>query len=235
MKNLEYIYEDNHLIVINKPNGFLVHSDKTGDTSLEEMVMEHVRVKYQKPGNVFLHSCHRLDRPVSGVLIFAKTSKGRDRMRQVFSDHTVEKTYFALVSKCPEPYEGDLTSWLLKNKSKNIVEVLHDAKPGAVKARTKYKTLGKVGPYFLVALHPITGKSHQLRAHMRMIGSPIAGDVKYKGVNIQDASSILLHCRKIEFEHPIKKERVLLTADLPANTVWDRYRKEIFAIEKTIS
>ena len=230
MKNLEYIYEDNHLIVINKPNGYLVHTDKTGDESLEQMVMEHVRVKYQKPGNVFLHSCHRLDRPVSGVLIFAKTSKGRDRMRQVFTEKKVDKTYLALVAKYPDPSEGDLTSWLLKDKSKNIVEVVKGGKPGAVQARTKYKTLGQVGNYFLVELTPITGKSHQLRAHMRLINSPIAGDVKYKGVNIQDPSSIMLHCRKIEFMHPIKKEPVVLTADLPSNKLWSSLRKEIFNI-----
>ncbi len=234
MKKLEYIYEDNHLIVINKPNGFLVHSDITGDTSLEQIVMEYVRVKYQKPGNVFLHSCHRLDRPVSGVLIFAKTSKGRERMRQVFAENKVQKSYLALVTKCPDPYEGDLTGWLLKNKSKNTVDVVSEAKPGAVQARTKYKTLGQVGPYFLLELNPITGKSHQLRAHMRWIGCPIVGDVKYKGVNIQDASSIMLHCRKMEFLHPIKNEPVVLTADLPPNTLWSRYRKEIFGILGTI-
>lgn len=231
MKNLEYIYEDNHLIVINKPNGFLVHSDKTGDASLEQMVMEYVRLKYQKPGNVYLHSCHRLDRPVSGVLIFAKTSKGRERMREVFADQKVKKTYLALVIKCPDPYEGDLSSWLLKNKAKNLVEVVTGAKPGAVKARTKYRTLGKVGPYFLVELNPVTGKSHQLRAHMRWIGCPIAGDVKYKGDNIDDASSIMLHCLKIEFIHPIKNEPLVLTADLPQNPLWRRYQKEISGIE----
>ncbi len=232
MKNLEYIYEDNHLIVINKPNGYLVHSDKTGDKSLEDMVMEHVRIKYQKPGNVFLHSCHRLDRPVSGVLIFAKTSKGRDRMRQVFTDQKVDKTYLALVSKCPDPYTGDLSSWLLKDKSKNIVEIVNGAKPGAVKARTKYRTLGQVGNYYLVELQPITGKSHQLRAHMRLIGSSIAGDIKYKGVNIKDPSSIMLHCRKIAFTHPIKQEPIVLTADLPDNPLWRRYQKEIFEMER---
>jgi 23S rRNA pseudouridine1911/1915/1917 synthase len=160
----------------------------------------------------------------------AKTSKGRDRMRQVFEEQKAKKTYLALVSKCPDPYEGDLTSWLLKNKSKNIVEVVNEGKPGAVKARTKYRTLGKVGPYFLVELNPVTGKSHQLRAHMRWIGCPITGDVKYKGVNIQDATTIMLHCYKMEFMHPIRKEPVALTADLPKNTLWDRYRKEIFGI-----
>jgi 23S rRNA pseudouridine1911/1915/1917 synthase len=192
--------------------------------------MEYVRVKYQKPGNVFLHSCHRLDRPVSGVLIMAKTSKGRERMRQVFTDQKAKKTYLALVSKCPDPYEGDLSSWLLKNKAKNVVEVVHGPKPGAVKARTKYRTLGQVGPYFLVELNPVTGKSHQLRAHMRWIGCPIVGDVKYKGVNIQDPSSIMLHCRKMEFVHPIKSVDLVLTADLPKNTLWSRYQKEIFGI-----
>lgn len=231
--DLEYIYEDNHLIVINKPNGYLVHTDQTGDTSLEEMVMEYIRVKYQKPGNIFLHSCHRLDRPVSGVLILAKTSKGRDRMRQVFTSQKISKTYLALVTKCPDPYEGDLENWMLKNKQKNVVEVVKGEKQGAVKARTRYRTLGKVGKFFLVELMPITGKPHQLRVHMRLIGSPIAGDVKYGGQDIGDSSALMLHCRSISFEHPIQKTPITLVADLPKNTLWDMHRRDVLGIEKS--
>lgn len=231
MIDLEIIYEDNHLIAINKPNGLLVHTDETGDTSLEQILKEYIKDKYQKPGNVFLQSCHRLDRPVSGALIFAKTSKGKDRMRQLFADRKVDKTYLALVSGCPDPYEGDLENWIYKDRTKNIVEVVKGEKPGAVRARTVYKTLGQVGKFYLVRLHPITGKSHQLRVHMKLIGSPIAGDVKYGGPSIQDPNTLLLHCRRMEFVHPIQKVPVVLVAEIPKHPLWDRHRSDIHALE----
>lgn len=233
MKDLEIIYEDNHLIAINKPNGLLVHTDETGDISLEQILKDYLKEKYQKPGNVFLQSCHRLDRPVSGALIFAKTSKGKERMSQLFKEQKVDKTYLALVSACPDPYEAELENWMFKNRVKNTVEVVKGEKSGAVKARTRYKTLGKVGAYFLVRLHPMTGKSHQLRVHMRLIKSPIVGDVKYGGPSINDPNALLLHCRKMEFIHPIRKEPVVLVAELPAHPVWSRYRRDIYALEES--
>jgi 23S rRNA pseudouridine1911/1915/1917 synthase len=233
MIDLEILYEDNHLIAINKPNGLLVHADETGDTSLEDALKEYLKEKYQKPGNVFLQSCHRLDRPVSGVLIFAKTSKGKERMRQLFTERKVDKTYLALVNKCPDPEEADLENWMYKDRARNIVEVIKGEKSGAVKARTKYKTLGKVGRYFLVRLHPITGKSHQLRVHMRFIGSPIVGDVKYGGPSINDPNTLLLHCRRMEFIHPVQKVPIVLMARLPNHPIWNKVRNEISALEES--
>ncbi|HEY3386466.1 MAG TPA: RluA family pseudouridine synthase [Saprospiraceae bacterium] len=233
MTDLEILYEDNHLIAINKPNGILVHADDTGDTSLEQVLKEYLKEKYQKPGNVFLQSCHRLDRPVSGVLIFAKTSKGKDRMRQLFTERKVDKTYLALVSKCPDPYEADLENWMLKDRNKNTVEIVKGEKSGAVKARTKFRTLGKVGKYFLVRLHPITGKSHQLRVHMRFIGSPIVGDVKYGGPSIHDPNTLLLHSSRVEFIHPIQKVPIVLIAGLPNHPIWNAHRNEITALEQS--
>lgn len=232
MIDLEIIYEDNHLIAINKPNGILVHADQTGDYSLEEILKEYLREKYHKPGNVFLQSVHRLDRPVSGALIFAKTSKGKDRMRQLFTERKVDKTYLALVSSCPDPYEADLENWMLKNREKNIVEIVKGEKQGAVKARTRYKTLGKTGKYYLVRLHPITGKSHQLRVHMKFIGSPICGDVKYGGPSIHDPNALLLHCRQMEFIHPIHKVPVVIRAELPKLPLWQRHLEEIHGLEE---
>ncbi|MFZ1677655.1 MAG: RluA family pseudouridine synthase [Saprospiraceae bacterium] len=232
LTDLEIIYEDNHLIAINKPNGLLVHTDDTGDTSLEEILKEYVREKYKKPGNVFLQSCHRLDRPVSGVLIFAKTSKGKDRMRQLFTERKVDKTYLALVTKCPDPFEGDLQNWMYKDRNKNIVEVVKGERTGAVKARTKYKTLGKVDRFFLIRLHPITGKSHQLRVHMSFIGSPIFGDVKYGGQSMNDPNAFMLHCRKMEFIHPIQKVPIVLKAELPNLPGWRNNKKEITGLEE---
>lgn len=233
MMQLEIIYEDNHLIVINKPNGILVHADETGDTSLEQILKEYLKDKYQKPGNVFLQACHRLDRPVSGALIFAKTSKGKERMRQLFADRQIDKTYLALVSQCPDPYEGDLENWLWKDREKNIVEVVKGQRAGAVRARTIYKTLGQVGRYYLVRLHPITGKSHQLRVHMKLIGSPIAGDVKYGGPSIHDPNALMLHCRKMEFVHPIQKVPVVLLAGIPPHPIWLKYKDDILALEES--
>ncbi len=231
-RELEIIYEDNHLIAINKPNGFLVHTDDTGDTSLEEILREYLKEKYQKPGNVFLQSCHRLDRPVSGALIFAKTSKGKERMRQLFTERKVDKTYLALVTKMPDPYEADLQNWMFKDRNKNIVEVVKGERVGAVKARTVYKTLGKVDRFFLIRLHPITGKSHQLRVHMAFIGSPILGDVKYGGQTIHDPNSFMLHCRKMEFIHPIQKVPVVLMAELPDLPWWRKYKDQITGLEE---
>ena len=225
------VYEDNHIIIVYKNSGEIVQGDKTGDEPLSETVKKYIKEKYQKPGNVFLQSCHRLDRPVSGALIFAKTSKGKERMRQLFTARKVDKNYLALVTKCPDPYEGDLDNWMIKDRSKNVVEIIKGEKPGAVKARTRYKTLGQVGKYFLVRLHPITGKSHQLRVHMRFIGSPIVGDVKYGGPGINDPNAFMLHCRKMEFEHPVQKVPVVVLADLPDHPLWNRFRKEIMALE----
>jgi len=232
MMDLEIIYEDNHLIAINKPNGILVHADDTGDSSLEEILKEYIKEKYQKPGNVFLQSCHRLDRPVSGALIFAKTSKGKDRMRQLFTDRKVDKSYLALVTKCPDPFEADLVNWMYKDRDKNIVEVIKGERPGAVRARTIYKTLGQVGKYFLVQLHPVTGKSHQLRLHMSFIGSPIVGDVKYGGITIHDPKVLMLHCRQMEFIHPIQQIPIVLKANLPKYPLWKRHEEEIESLEK---
>lgn len=230
--DLEIIYEDNHLIAINKPNGLLVHTDDTGDTSLEEILREYLREKYKKPGNVFLQSCHRLDRPVSGALIFAKTSKGKERMRQLFTERKVAKTYLALVTKCPDPFEGDLQNWMYKDRNKNTVEVVKGERVGAVKARTIYKTLGKIDRYYLVRLNPITGKSHQLRVHMSFIGSPILGDVKYGGLTIHNPNAFLLHCRQMEFIHPIQLVPIVLKAELPDLVWWHKYKSEITALEQ---
>lgn len=228
---LEIIFEDNHLISINKPNGYLVHGDHTGDRTLEEIVKEYIKEHYNKPGEVYLQPCHRLDRPVSGALIFAKTSKGRDRMRQLFTDQGVKKTYYALTTQAPQQLEGKLTNWLLKDKVKNVVTVIKGKRENAVQAITEYKTIGQVGKYCLIRLHPLTGKSHQLRVHMQLIGSPIVGDLKYGGETIRNPSMILLHCREMEFVHPVQKIPILIKADPPEHQIWDLFRDLIIESE----
>jgi 23S rRNA pseudouridine1911/1915/1917 synthase len=232
MIDLEIIYEDNHLIVINKPNGVLVHTDETGDRSLEDILKEYIKVRYNKPGEVYLAACHRLDRPVSGALIFAKTSKGLERMRKLFSDRLVRKTYLALSTQCPDPMEADLENWLYKDRVRNIVEVVKGKRDGAVQARTIYKTLGQVGRYWLVRLHPITGKSHQLRVHLKLVGAPIVGDVKYGGISINDPNALMLHCRQMEFVHPVQQVPVVLRAELPDRAIWRQYHDLISALDE---
>lgn len=232
MIDLEIIYEDNHLIVVNKPNGVLVHTDETGDRSLEEVLKEYLKEKYQKPGQVYLAACHRLDRPVSGALIFAKTSKGFERMRALFSGRKVQKTYLALTDRCPDPLDADLENWLFKDRVRNIVEVVKGERPGAAKARTIYKTLGQVGRFWLVRLHPISGKSHQLRVHLKLVGAPIVGDVKYGGSSINDANALMLHCRQMEFVHPVQQVPVVLRAELPNRAIWKTYKAVIEALDE---
>ena len=153
-------------------------------------------------------------------------------MRQLFTDRKVDKTYLALVSRLPDPYEGDMSNWMYKDRNKNIVEVVKGERLGAVKARTIYKTLGQVGKFYLVRLHPITGKSHQLRVHMSFIGSPILGDVKYGGMTIHDPNAFLLHCRQMEFIHPIQKVPIVLKAELPKLNWWRKYKDDIAALEE---
>lgn len=232
MIDLEIIYEDNHLIVINKPNGVLVHADDTGDRSLEEVLKEYIKDRNNKPGQVYLVACHRLDRPVSGALIFAKTSKALERMRKLFTERKVAKTYLALTTQCPDPAEADLENWMYKDRVRNIVEVVKGERNGAVRARTIYKTLGQAGRFFLVRLHPVSGKSHQLRVHLQLVGAPIVGDVKYGGISINDPNALMLHCRQMEFIHPVQQVPIVLRAELPDRGPWKQLHEEIGMLDE---
>lgn len=217
----EILYEDNHLIVVNKPHGVLVHGDKTGDPTMEEIVKAWIKEKYHKPGNVFAKSVHRLDRPVSGILILGKTTKGHTRLAKMFRDREIDKVYWALTARCPSPAAGSARQWLTKDNEDNIVS-WHDARvPNSKEAFTEYRFLREVKDLFLVELHPQTGRSHQLRVLMRSKRCPIAGDVKYNGRKISSPNAILLHAREISFEHPIKKERVHIIAPLPKLPEWE--------------
>lgn len=217
---LDVLYEDNHLIIINKPNGLLVHGDETGDEVLEDMVKDYLRVKYKKPGNVFAHACHRLDRPVSGVLIFARTSKGAERMAKLFQAREIKKTYWALSHLYPKEESGTIKQYILKDRRRNVSSGKKKPVPGAKEAITEYKLLGRGEPFYLFELYPKTGRAHQIRVMMRSIGSPILGDLKYHGEQIKNKRAILLHCRKMEFMHPIKKIPISITAPLPNVQAW---------------
>lgn len=221
---LEILYEDNHIIAVNKPNGILVHEDRTGDTSMEDFVREYIREKYAKPGNVYTQSVHRLDRPVSGALILAKTGKGKERMAGLFKERLVKKTYWALSHAYPVNEEGTIRQYLTKNRVKNIVSASDNPSEGAKLAHTSYRLVGRGEPFYLFELHPVTGRPHQIRVMMKTIESPILGDLKYGGQKIRNPRAILLHCRSIQFEHPVKHIPVSITAKLPNVQAWHTVR-----------
>ncbi len=223
---VKVIYEDNHLIAVNKPGGWLVHGDKTNDTPLSEFVKEFIRIRYKKPGNVFLGVIHRLDRPVSGVLVFAKTSKALTRMNKLFQDRKVTKVYKAITNKSPEKLEGKLVHYLKKDKKKNksfVYKMDSIRSEGAKKAELTYKMLGRIAGHHLFEIHPITGRPHQIRVQLSAIGCPINGDLKYGFTKAGPDATIYLHCTELSFIHPIKKEKVTIKASLPKDQVWELF------------
>lgn len=218
----EILYEDNHLIIANKPFGVLTHSDKTGDMSLEEVVKQYIKVKYKKPGNVYCKAIHRLDRPVSGVILFARTSKAHERMALQFKNREVHKTYWALTARKPNPPVDTVKHYLRKDSKTNTVSWSDKSDgSGGREAVTDYKFLRHIDPYYLIQLNPVTGRSHQLRVVLRSKRCPIIGDIKYNGRVCSNSRAILLHARNIKFTHPVKKEPMNVDAPLPVIEEWD--------------
>lgn len=203
------LFEDNHLIFVYKPHGWLVHGDHTGDESLGDWLKQYIKKKYKKPGEAFLGTVHRLDRPVGGVMVFARTSKALERMNKLFSDKNINKVYRALIPAVPKPDSGTLINWIKKDESKNKVEVSDIEKSREWKrAETRYKYIGQVDNYYEFELLPITGRSHQLRAQMANIGYPIAGDLKYGSRFKLSDGNIALKCISLSFVHPVTKENL---------------------------
>lgn len=217
------LYEDNHLLIVNKPTGILVQGDKTGDKTLTDYCKEYIKEKYNKPGAVFLHPVHRLDRPVSGVLVFARTSKGLERMNKLFATRKVQKTYWAIVKNRPSQKKGKLISWLKKDGTKNIVTAYAEPTDGAQKAETDFRLLGKMNDHFMLEVEPMTGRPHQIRVHLSEFGCPIKGDLRYGFPKPNPDKSINLHARKLYFEHPIKKEPLIITAGVPNDQFWEQF------------
>ena len=212
------IYEDNHLIAVSKKSGEIVQGDKTGDKPLSEEIKSYIKTKYKKPGNVFLGTIHRLDRPTSGIVLFAKTSKSLSRMNELFKNKKVQKTYFAVTEDMPNKGKGVIISLLKKNQKQNksYITKLDDGK----KSELEYELIEKLQNYFLIKVKPKTGRHHQIRVQLSSIGCKIKGDVKYGAKRANKDKSICLHSYSISFVHPVKNELINLKCDFPKNDIW---------------
>jgi 23S rRNA pseudouridine1911/1915/1917 synthase len=219
----DVLYEDNHLIAINKHAGDIVQVDDTGDESLEDKVKKYIAKKYNKPNGAFLGVVHRLDRPVSGVILFAKTSKALERINEMFKKREMHKTYYAVVRNKPQPEAGKLVHWLLKNPQKNVTKAHDHEVPGSLRSELSYKLVSELNGYYLIEVDPITGRPHQIRVQLSTLGCPIVGDNKYGYPRGSLRRSICLHARRLQFIHPIKKEAILITAPVPKDGFWEKF------------
>ena len=214
------LYEDNHLIAVNKQSGEIVQGDKTGDIPLSEKVAEYLRVKYEKPGDAFIGVVHRIDRPVSGVVLMARTSKALSRMNEQFRERLIKKTYWALVEGAVEVANGTLVHYLTKNEAKNTSRALKEPREGYLRCELRYSVIKVLDRYTLLEVEPLTGRHHQIRVQLSAMGWAIKGDVKYGARRGNPDRSICLHARMLRFEHPVKKEPVEVIAPLPGTEAW---------------
>ena len=224
-RGFSVIYEDNHLLVVNKEAGVLVQGDATGDTPLVDLAKEYIKHKYNKPGEVFLGVVHRLDRPVSGIVVLARTSKSLERMNTLFRERETEKIYWAIVSVKPAQPSGTLVHWLLKDESKNKTRAFAQETRGALRSELNYQVIGAHGSHWLLEINPITGRPHQIRVQLATMGCTIYGDMKYGDPNTTNDGSICLHARKLSFVHPVKKEPLIFEAPLPASDLWENFER----------
>ncbi len=218
--NFEVVFEDNHLIAVSKYAGILCQGDKTGDKPLVDEVKDFLKVKYNKPGQVFAGLIHRIDRPVSGLVLIAKTSKALARMNEQFKNRAVKKTYWAIVKNQPQSASGTLKHYLAKNEKSNKSKAYKKAVDGALLAELTYKVKKKLATHYLLEVHPKTGRHHQIRVQLSSISCPIKGDLKYGSQRSNPDGSISLHARKLEFIHPVSKEKMTLTAPAPKTAIW---------------
>ncbi len=219
--NLQVLFEDNHIIIINKRPGDIVQGDKTGDAPLSEVVKQYIKEKYNKPGNVYLGVVHRLDRPTSGIVVFARTSKSLPRLNKLFADKEAKKTYWAIIKNPPDLTAGKLINWLKRNPRQNKSYSHIKEVPDSKKAILEYNVTKKLDRYYLLEIDLQTGRHHQIRSQLSAIGSPIKGDLKYGFDRSNPNGSIHLHARKLTFVHPVKKEPITITAPPPKDPIWD--------------
>lgn len=220
------VYEDNHIIVVNKTASEIVQGDKTGDVPLSEIVKQYIKEKYNKPGNVFLGVTHRLDRPVSGLVVFAKTSKALARLNDMFRNGEVKKTYWAVVKQKPPQDEGVLVNFLVRNEKQNKSYAYDKEVKGSKKAILHYRLIGRSQNYYLLEVDLKTGRHHQIRCQLAKMGCPIKGDLKYGFPRSNPDGSICLHSRRVHFIHPVSKESIDLIASLPAGNLWNGFEMD---------
>jgi len=218
---LDILFEDNHLLVLNKPCGVLVQGDITGDKPLVDIAKEYIGTRYEKPGAVFLGVVHRLDRPVSGVVVFARTSKSLERMNALFRNKQTIKTYWAVVEKRPAMEAGNLVHWLVKDEKKNKTTAYKREHAEGLRSELSYKLVGPKGSGFLLEVTPLTGRPHQIRVQLSSIGCNIVGDIKYGATAPNFDESICLHARQLDFLHPVRKEPLCIVASVPGNGLWN--------------
>ena len=217
---MNVVYEDNHIIIVNKQSGEIVQGDKTGDRPLSDIVKDYIKEKYQKPGAVFLGVAHRLDRPVSGLVVFARTSKALARLNKMFAEGEVHKTYWAIVKNAPRTSEGTLEHWLVRNEKQNKSYAYDHERPNAKKAILKYRTLAHSDNYTLLEVNLMTGRHHQIRCQLAAMGCPIKGDLKYGAPRSNPDGSISLMARRVEFIHPVSKAPIIVEAPVPNDNLW---------------
>ena len=223
---MEVVYEDNHIIIVNKRSGEIVQSDKTGDKPLAETVKDYIKVKYHKPGNVFLGVVHRLDRPVSGLVLFARTSKALTRLNDLFRTGDIHKTYWAIVKNTPTQPEGTLENWIVRNEKQNKSYAHDHEVPGAKRALLSYRIIGKTDRYTLLEIHLMTGRHHQIRCQLAHMGCPIRGDLKYGAPRSNPDGGISLMAKQIDFVHPVTKEQITIKAPTPSDALWQALAPE---------
>lgn len=220
------VYEDNHIIVVNKTSSEIVQGDKTGDTPLSETVKQYLKEKYNKPGNVFIGVPHRLDRPVSGLVVLAKTGKALARLNEMFRNGEVKKTYWAIVKECPKETEDELVHYLVRNEKQNKSYAYDKEVKNSKKAILHYKLIGHSQNYYLVEVDLKTGRHHQIRCQLAKMGCPIKGDLKYGSPRSNPDGSICLHARSVEFVHPVSKKQIALTAPVPEGNLWNGFEMD---------
>ena len=220
---MKVIYEDNHIIAVNKSVSEIVQGDKTGDAPLSETIKQLLKEKYDKPGNVFIGVVHRLDRPVSGIVLFAKTGKALTRLNDMFKNGEIKKTYWAIVKKMPPNREGELTHFLTRNEKQNKSYASDTEKPNAKKAVLHYNVIGKSDNYYLLEIELKTGRHHQIRCQLAAIGCPVKGDLKYGFERSNKNGGICLHARHVSFIHPVSKQFVEIEAELPDDNLWKSF------------
>lgn len=214
------VYEDNHIIIVNKTASEIVQGDKTGDVPLSETVKQYLKEKYHKSGNVFIGVTHRLDRPVSGLVVFAKTSKALSRLNEMFKNSEVKKTYWAIVKQTPAETEGELVNYLVRNEKQNKSYAYDTEKPGSKKAILHYRLIARSDNYSLLEVDLKTGRHHQIRCQLAKMGCPIKGDLKYGFPRSNPDGSICLHARRVRFVHPVSKELIDVVAPVPSDNLW---------------